>query len=193
MREAGDAESDAYDAAAASEADAKAWISLTEVRPTTLLGVLALLRHAEQHAADHDGMAGAPAVEDVFGIIADGLANILRADQDSEPFSVESAATLNFEGYDIDTPLRDPREWAERLSHQALGLHVAGRVMRQGRDELATWIGGAAEAKAVAETMLKALNYAYEEFEGLAKFIDAARTRYLIAMSALALKSEAQG
>lgn len=181
----------AYDAA--SEAEVKAWVAVTQVRPTTLSGMLAFLRYAQQHAAEHDGMTDAPSVEDVFGIIADGLAALLPSPEDDAPFSVENAATLSFEGYDIDTPLRDPLEWAERLSHQALGLHVADRVLRQGRDELATWIGGAAEAKDVADAMLKSMNYAFEEFEGLAKFIDAARARYLIAMSVLALRSEAQG
>ena len=61
---------------ATSAAETQAWIAVTETRPTTMPGVLALLRHAQRYAAGNDGVVGAPAMEDLFGIIADRLADL---------------------------------------------------------------------------------------------------------------------
>ena len=62
----------------AGEAEKEAWTALFGVRPTTLPGVLALVRHAQQFASENDGLTGGPALEDVFGTIADGLEAVAK-------------------------------------------------------------------------------------------------------------------
>ncbi|MCJ2068527.1 hypothetical protein MKK75_06865 [Methylobacterium sp. J-030] len=61
----------AYETASADET--KAWLGLFKVPPTTLPGVLALIRHAQTHASNNDGLTGGPDIDDVFGAIADSL------------------------------------------------------------------------------------------------------------------------
>lgn len=182
----------AYDAA--SEAEAKAWVDVTRVRPTTLPGVLALLRHAEQHAAEHDGMDGTPSVEDVFGIVADGLATLTDNDERNEPLTVESAATVDFKAIDpSDIPLRSPQEWAEKLCNQALGMHVADKTLRMSKPELVAFLREASGGgEGVDATLYKAIDYARENLAGWAKLLDVARTRFLVAGSTHQLELDAQ-
>lgn len=66
----------AYEAASAAETGA--WLGLFKVRPTTLPGVLALLRHAQKHASNNDGLTGGPDIDGVFGAIADSLEAVAK-------------------------------------------------------------------------------------------------------------------
>ncbi|MCJ2136692.1 hypothetical protein MKK69_22020 [Methylobacterium sp. J-026] len=65
----------AYDAA--GKAEKQAWAALFGVRPTTLSGVLAMIRHAQQYAPINDGLIDGPALEEVFGAIADSLSGVM--------------------------------------------------------------------------------------------------------------------
>ena len=58
---------------AADEAEAQAWAALLEVRPTTLAGVLALIRHAQHNVPGRDGLTPGSEAETVLGAIADSL------------------------------------------------------------------------------------------------------------------------
>lgn len=181
----------AYDAA--NEAEAKAWTDVTRVRPTTLPGVLALLRHAEQHATEHDGMDGTPSAEEVFGIIANGLAEIIALTETDEPLTVESAATLCFQAYTFDTPLRSPREWVDEFNMHAVPMHVADKTLRMTKPELMAFVRDAAKrGDEMDELMMKALSAAASTFDGWAKFLHLAGTRYLIAGASVAIEPETE-
>ncbi|MGH1592397.1 hypothetical protein ACRBEV_33300 (plasmid) [Methylobacterium phyllosphaerae] len=181
----------AYEAASAAEA--QTWAALFEVRPTTLPGVLALLRHCQAWAPSNDGQDGAPAMEDVFGFIADGLAAVTEEAEDDGALTVESAATLSFQAYTFDTPLRSPQQWADEFSTHAIPMHIADRTLRMTKPELMAFIRDAAErGDGTDEIMMKALNATSSTFDGWAKLLHLAGTRYLIAGASVAIEPETE-
>lgn len=182
----------AYEIACAAEA--QTWSALFEVRPTTLPGVLAQLRHCQAWAPSNDGQAGAPAMEDVFGIIADGLAGVIAPAETDEPLTVESAATLSFQAYTFDASLRTPREWAAEFEDHAIAMHIAGKALRMTKPELMAFIRDANErGNGADEIMMRALTAASETFEGWAKLMHLAGTRYLVAGASVAIEPETEG
>jgi hypothetical protein len=68
---------------AANEKEVRAWNALFEVRPTTMPGVLALIRHAQNWASENDGVGGTIYLREVFGAIAGSLSEIVAATEAS--------------------------------------------------------------------------------------------------------------
>lgn len=292
----------AYEAACGAEA--RTWAALFDIWPTTLAGVLSLLRHCQAWAPSNDGQAGAPAMEDVFGFIADSLEAVavaaspevlghplerdpvfaaIAASQQAEhamaafdaaptgpaeetaiilaqnkareavwatrptttaglralvdytkeqaalyagadwqakaeksdfgdyflcllsaiealhgkhperdaPLTVENAASLQFQAYTFELPLRSPQEWAGEFNMYAVPMHVADKTLRMTKPELMAFVRDAAKrGDGVDELMMKALGAAASTFDGWAKFLHLAGTRYLIAGASVAIEPE---
>lgn len=300
----------AYEAACAAEM--QAWGALFETQPTTLPGVLALLRHCQAWAPSNDGQADAPAMEDVFGFIADSLEAVAAAaspevtghpcesdpvfaaiaasqqaedamaafDNDpeasraqnaseiedqlsgaqgaafkavlattptttaglralveytkkqnelilgddwrskalqddfgdvylslvaaiealhgtpaerDEPVTVENAASLSFQAYTFDMPLRSPQEWAGEFTMHAIAMHIGDKTLRMTKPELMAFVRDAAKRGDDTDgIMWKALNAASSTFDGWAKFLHLASTRYLIAGASAAIEPDTE-
>lgn len=292
----------AYEAACGAEA--RTWAALFDIWPTTLAGVLSLLRHCQAWAPSNDGQAGAPAMEDVFGFIADSLEAVavaaspevlghplerdpvfaaIAASQQAEhamvafdaaptgpaeetaiilaqnkareavwatrptttaglralvdytkeqaalyagadwqakaeksdfgdyflcllsaiealhgehperdaPLTVENAASLQFQAYTFELPLRSPQEWAGEFNMHAVPMHVADKTLRMTKPELMAFVRDAAKrGDEMDELMMKALSAAASTFDGWAKFLHLAGTRYLIAGASVAIEPE---
>ncbi|GJD46439.1 hypothetical protein AFCDBAGC_4320 [Methylobacterium cerastii] len=179
---------------AASHVETVAWNAVFETRPTTLAGIVAVIRHAQQWAPGNDGMIGAVDLRDILGSIAADVERLTLTGADDEVCSAEGAASLSFEAYDLDTPIRSPREWNERLSPYTVGLHLADRFLRMSKPELVAAIetldGRGPEA---VLSVLNAIHDTHEEMKALADIMGAAHTRLIVAGSSVIVSSDAKG
>ena len=179
---------------AASHVETVAWNAVFETRPTTLAGIVAVIRHAQQWAPGNDDMIGAVDLRDILGSIAADVERLTQTGADNDVCSAEGAASLGFEAYDLDTPIRSPGEWNERLSPYTVGLHLADRFLRMSKPELVAAIetldGRGPEA---VLSVLNAVHDTHEEMKALASIMGAAHTRLIVAGSAVIVSSDAKG
>ena len=110
-----------------------------------------------------------------------------------EPVTAESAASLGFEAYSFDTPIRSPREWNERLSPYTIGLHLADRFLRMSKPEMVAFMEDLdGRDPEILLGMLNAVRDTRDELKALADIVGLAHIRLVVAGSAVVVSSSAK-
>jgi hypothetical protein len=162
---------------ATSEDEAQAWAALIDIQPTTLSGALAFARNAQNYVPANDGLIPGSTSEDALRAVAEGLAAVSGETEDGGDLTVASAASLQFQGYTFDAPLRSPREWGGRFGSHAIAMHIADKTLRMTKPELMAFVRSAGErADGTDGVLMDALNAATASLEGWVKLLHLAST-----------------
>lgn len=179
----------------AGDAQWKHWTEvLLATVPTTSAGCAALARYANEWS-EREGLDLSEAGPKICALI--GRSPMLAPDADGEnegdPLTIEGAASLDFEAYQLDTALRDPRAWAAELAEHSTGMHIADKLLRMGKAEAAAFVRDADRRDSdLPKTLLKALGCAHESFDGWARLLSVAESRFLVAASAAAMEDQVE-
>lgn len=122
-------------------------------------------------------------------ILMRSLARDAAASGESEPFSLEGAASLSFEGLVFTDGTRTLPEWRAKLGEYAIAMVLAEHFLKMGKPEMEARIRelGEEDDGSGVITILRNFDAAQESFEGWAKLLNVASTRYTIASSSVVL------
>lgn len=182
-----------------SDAQGSAYRTVLQTAPTTTAGLRALVECTKKQIElilGHDWqteVAKSDAGDAYLSLVATIEALHGTASEQDEPFTVESAATLSFQAYTFDASLRSPQEWGAKFSAHTLAAHIADKTLRMTKPELMAFVRSAAERGDDTDgIMLRALTAASTSFDGWAKLLHLAGSRYLIAGSSVAIEPETE-
>ncbi|WP_264051694.1 hypothetical protein [Methylobacterium flocculans] len=122
-------------------------------------------------------------------ILMRSLARDAAAAADSEPFSLQGAASLSFDALTFEGGTRTLPEWQAKLGEYAIAMVLAEHFLKMGKPEMEARIRdiGEEDDGSGVVTILQNFDAAQETFEGWVKLLSTASARYTIASSSLIL------
>ena len=186
---------------AAHEAEIAAWNAVFETRPTTLPGLVAMIRHAQRWASSHDGIDGCLDTDDVLQRITIDAERVLWAALDGRggvrpdlsKLPTEELAAMSFEPINRSTshcPVPSRDAWIKDADMALPWLRMGWLYLSLNRGELADAM--LAEEAQHADDFDYSLQAAARNFDQLARFARAVLDRRLIGLATLAVREGAR-
>lgn len=156
--------------------------------PTTLAGCVATARYAAEWV-EREGLDLSEDGPKLFALLARSPA-LHGIEPPSQLLTMEGAASLAFEPYELDTALRNPREWAAEFTEHSIGMHLADKLLRMGKSEAVSFVQDADRRDGkLPEVLMKSLSSAREALDGWARVLSVAEARFLVAASSAAIEA----
>ncbi|TXM93541.1 hypothetical protein FV222_22235 [Methylobacterium sp. WL103] len=182
----------------ACHADTEAWNAVFETSPTTISGLVAVIRHAQRWASENVGVIGGMTLGEILGAIAGNAARLALHSTADDPAETDEAAQIRLAATPFvptdpngPCPIPSKAEWIEAANGSLRWLRLGFVMLCARREDLTAFLRDQPEDE--FRDLMSGLGVAARNLAQMARLAHDAQNRIIIGTAILAEEERLSG